>query len=690
VYRVGIDVGGTFTDVVFHDESTGEFHVRKVLTTPDDPAAGLLSGVRWILEHFGMSADEIGQLTQGTTLVSNALIERRGARTGLITTRGFRDVLETRTEKRYDLYDFNAKLPDPLVPRQLRLSVTERIDDRGGVVVPLDVNDVERALQALLAEGVESIAVCFLHSYINPDHERRVREIIERLAPHVDVSLSSDVAPQIREYPRLSTTVANAYVRRLIGRYLDRTRTALSDLGLARPTYVMVSGAVVTEEVARATPVRLVDSGAAAGAVAAGFYGGMAGRDRIISFEMGGTTAKFCFVDDGQASFSNEFEVARVDRFRKGSGLAIALPALDLVEVGAGGGSIAWIDELGLLRIGPSSAGANPGPACYGLGGDQPTVSDANLLLGYLNATYFLGGEMELDVERAREAVTTIATKLAMEDAEAAWGIHEVVTENMVNAARAYVAEEGRDPRSYTLVAFGGAGPAHAVEFARKLGIGEVIVPWAAGVGSAVGSLSAPLGFDFVRTYIVRLDELDLGAVNSLIHEMEDQGRTLLRAAGVAQKEITLQRYCNMRYVGQTHEIRVPLPIGNFGLREVELMREAYAQEYERLYQHPVLSYQLECINWRVFVSGPTPFLHVEKHGLMEGSDPRSALKERRPVYFGARGTVPDCPIYDRYRLLPGVQVLGPAIVEERESTVVIPPGATTLCDPFLNLVIRP
>jgi N-methylhydantoinase A/oxoprolinase/acetone carboxylase beta subunit len=449
--------------------------------------------------------------------------------------------------------------------------------------------------------------------------------------------------------------------------------------------HMMVSGAVVTTETAKNVPIRLVDSGAAAGAVAASYFARQSGRRRVVSFEMGGTTAKLCYIQDGKPSFTNRFEVARVDVFRPGSGLPIAIPATDVIEIGTGGGSIAWEDDLGLLKVGPRSASSYPGPACYGRGGVSPTVTDANLVLGYLSPQYFLGGDMRLDVEAAERAIDTLAKSLGMGRIETAWGIHKVATESMVNAARQYAAEHGYDPRAATLIAFGGAGPAHAVRFSRQLGCREVIVPRGAGVSSAVGLLSAPVGFDFVRTYIVPLDAVDLDALNDMLQEMEQLGRAMLKDAGVPDSSIVTSRFCEMRYVGQTHELTVPVPGGRIGFSQLNVMREAYAKEYERIYYHPNLPYELECTNWRVFVSALDDGIKLSWPQPIE----QPAVKGTRAAYVPESRTFENWPVFDRYSLNSTMRIDGPAIVEERETTTIIPIGATAECDSWQNLVIR-
>jgi N-methylhydantoinase A/oxoprolinase/acetone carboxylase beta subunit len=687
VLALAIDVGGTFTDVVGIDLETLELRAAKVLGDGRAPAAAIRTGIDRVLAAFEAGPADVSLAIHGTTLVSNALLERTGARTGLLTTEGFRDVLQTRTEKRYDLYDFNAVLPEPLIPRHLRLGVRERIDATGEVVTELDEEAARAAIDRLRGENVAAVAVCFLHSYRNPVHEQRVAALVRELAPGVALSVSSEIAPQIREYPRVSTTAANAYVQPLVAAHIDATSRLFDELGYDRTFYMMVSGAVIDPATARRTPIRLVDSGAAAGAAAAATYGAVLNQPDVISFEMGGTSAKFCVIRAGRPSMTNAFEAARVDQSRPGSGLAIALPGTDLAEIGSGGGSIAWVDELGLLRVGPRSAGSLPGPACYGRGGELPTVTDANLVLGYLNPDFFLGGEMALRADLARASVEALATRVGMGVAETAWGVHRLVTENMLSAARQHVTERGHDPRRFPLMAFGGAGPAHAVRFARGLGCGRVIVPQGAGVTSAVGMLSAPFGFDFVRTYLARLAAIDLERLNAMLDDMERQGVELLQAAGFDRERVRITRTCEMRYAGQTHEIPVEIPGGRLDEAALEEVRQRYAEQYERLFLHPALPYELECANWRVFAAGLRPPL-VPAWSSRAG---RGARPDGRREAWSARagGFVP-WDVHDRAALRPGDRLDGPAIVEEPETTTILPEDSWAVVDERLNLLVAP
>lgn len=688
--KVGVDVGGTFTDVVIADETSGILSQAKVPTTSPNQADGMVDGIRQALAHATGSAVAISNVVQATTLVSNAIVERTGAKTGLVTTRGFRDVLETRREKRSDLYDFNARLPTPLVPRALRLGVSERMNSSGAAVIDIDIDDAERAVRDLLDQGVESLAVCFLHAYMNGAHEQAVRDVILRLAPDIDISLSHEVAPRIREYPRVSTTVANAYIKPLMRRHLAATDVALKEVGFDKTSHFSVSGAVVTSAQAAETPIRLIDSGASAGVMAAGYHATQTERPRVISFEMGGTTAKFCVIDDGQPGFATDFEIDRTDPSRPESGLAIALPAIDLVEIGAGGGSIAWVDELGLLKVGPRSAGSFPGPACYGRGGTEPTATDANVILGYINPRHLLGGQMPLFPEPAKRAIEPLAAKLGMTITDTAWGIYRILTENMLNAAREYLAEKGCDARPYTLLSFGGAGPAYAVRFAGGLGCGEILIPPAAGVASAFGTLRAPLGFETVQTLIMRLSAFDLEQVNGLLREMEGFATGLLGDAAVQPGDVVVRRSADIRYVGQTHEIRVPIPLEELDAASLDAIARDFAVEYERLFHHPNLPYELEFVNWRLFASGPEPQILSTPSARTDTREltPLRPREHRDALFDREAGFMP-CPIFDRAQLLHGSTIRGPAIIEERESTLVIPPGAEAECDIFSNLIVR-
>jgi N-methylhydantoinase A len=690
-YRVGIDIGGTFTDLVLIDDETGKRGVGKVLTTTEDPSEAVENGLVELLSQEDVAPDELRTIIHGTTLVTNALIERKGATTALLTTEGFRDAVAIGTEHRYDMYDVFIEKPEPLVPRSLRYGVRERSLDDGSVMVELDEEQIRSVVAELGGREVQAVAVSFLHSFRNPAHERRVREILAEEAPEITVSLSSEVAPEIREYERTSTTVANVYARPLVEGYLRSLEDRLRGLGFSGSLYIMLSnGGTATVETACQFPVRLLESGPAAGALAAAFYGRAMDLPEVLSFDMGGTTAKACLIEGGEPLRGNEFEVARVYRFKKGSGLPVKASVIEMIEIGAGGGSIASVGPLGLPKVGPRSAGSEPGPACYGRGGTEPTVTDADLILGYLDPDFFLGGKMHLDREAAVRAVEEkIARPLGLDTAEAAWGIHQVVNENMANAARVHAIERGKDPRAYPLFAFGGAGPVHGYRVARTLGVPGFIAPLGAGATSAFGFLCAPLSFDFVRSLYGRLHELDFSEVNGVLGEMEEEGRDLLRSSGVVDEDIRVRRLCEMRYAGQGHEVTVGLPDGPLGPEDADRITELYRKEYLRLYSREGPDVPLEAITWRLEVSAPLPEILLDGGGSTAAA-PNEAQKGERAVYLPEEEGFLAVPVYDRYRLSPGVTFEGPAVVEERESTVVLGPGSRGEIDGTRNLLVRP
>lgn len=687
-YRVGVDIGGTFTDLILVNDETGEMVVGKSLTTPDDPSRAVETVLTETLEQSGTPPEAVRTIIHGTTLVTNAIIERKGARTALITTRGFRDAVEIGREHRYELYDIFLDMPRPLVPRYLRLEVTERTYADGTIAQPLDVDELERLVRELKAKGVEAIAIAFLHSYANPEHERRAAEVIARVAPEMHVALSAEVNPEIREYERTSTTIANVYVQDLVDRYLAELQERLARLGFRGKLFVMLSsGGIGTVETATRFPIRLLESGPAAGALATAYYGRAAGYGDLLSFDMGGTTAKLCVIENGEPLTANEFEVDRVYRFKRGSGLPIKIPVIEMIEIGAGGGSIAHIDALGLLKVGPESAGAQPGPVCYGRGGTEPTVTDADLVLGYLDPDFFLGGRMKLDRAAAERAIKEkIADPLGMSVTEAAWGIHQIVNESMANAARVHAIERAKDPRTFPLFCFGGAGPVHGYRVAEILHSPAMIAPFGAGVTATVGFLAAPLAFDFVRSAYGRLDSLDWEQVNAIFAELEASGREVLVSSGVPADQILYQRSADMRYIGQGHEVRVAIPGGVLGADSREAIVAAFEQVYAQLYQRTGPNVGLEVINWRLVVSGPRPELKLTQRLAAEGGAAEAALKGYREAYIHEARTYQRVPVYDRYRLGPGATFHGPAIVEERESTVVVGPRGRVSIDALRNL----
>ena len=685
MYRVGIDIGGTFTDMLLVG-ADGTAVIGKTLTTAGDPSLAVENALKPVLQL--QSSNERGTLIHGTTLVTNALIERKGAPTALLTTAGFRDAVEIGREHRYELYDLNLDLPKPLVPRHLRFDVPERIAADGGVLQPLDENFVRRLVSELRDEGIRAIAICYLNSFRNPAHERRTAEIIREIAPNIRVSLSSEVVAEIREFQRTSTTLANVYVQERVSDYLSRLQHRLDSIGFTGNFFVMLSsGGIATRDTASRFPVRLLESGPAAGALAAAQAGMLSGHRDLLSFDMGGTTAKLCVIENGQPLKTHEFEVDRVYRFRKGSGLPVRIPVIDMIEIGAGGGSIARIDSLGLLKVGPDSSGADPGPVCYRRGGWQATVTDADLILGYLDASYFLGGKMVLDVDGARAALAKLGEPLDMTSEQVAWGIHQIVNENMANAARAHLGERGKDPRRMPMYAFGGAGPVHGYRVAEILRLPTLISPFGAGVGSTFGLLAAPLAFDFVRSSYSRLDQLDWNAANRLLEEMAGEGRKVLQSSGLADDEITYGRVADMRYMGQGHEVSVPLPDGNLQITHTAEINTRFEQIYETLYGRRGPDVPLEVINWRVVASGPRPQMNIRL-----STDSRTKNNQRkgsRLAFFPETGGYVETVIYDRYSLQPGFEFAGPAIIEERESTLIIGAHGQARVDERLNIEIK-
>ncbi len=686
--RIGIDIGGTFTDLTLIDDETGQLVVNKTLTTPEDPSLAVEEVTRDGLALAEAAGSAVSTVIHGTTLVANAIIERKGDRTALLTTKGFRDAIEIGREHRYDMYDLFLENPRPLVPRYLRLELDERVLADGSVVEALDLAQVEGIAAELVENDVGAVAVSLLHAYKNPAHERAVADVLAERAPGVRVSLSSEVAAELKEFQRTSTTACNVYVQNLVDTYLGEIERRLELLDVDASLLLMLSsGGVATAETGRRFPVRILESGPAGGALAASSLGQLAGHADLLSFDMGGTTAKLCVVEDGRPLTTPEFEVDRAYRFKKGSGLPVRIPVIDMVEIGAGGGSIARVNQLGLLRVGPESAGADPGPACYGRGGTEPTVTDADVVLGYVDPESFLGGRMELDVDAAHKAIREgIADPLGLDVAEAAWGIHKIVNESMASAARVHLTERGKDQRAFPIFAFGGAGPVHAYGVGVLLGSPSVMVPLGAGVGSTLGFLAAPLVFDFVRTSLVRLDEIDWTTTNVLLGEMGREGAAMLERSEVAPDDVVVERRAELRYVGQGHEVSVRLPDGELSDDSLDEIVSAFEAVYVELYGRTAPGLAIEALNWRVAVSGPRPTLATRGRGGRDGARD-DELKGHREVYFEELGRYEKTPVYDRYALETGVELAGPAIVEEHESTAVVGPRATITVDESGNLV---
>jgi N-methylhydantoinase A len=681
-YRLGFDVGGTFTDFVLQAPG-GEIHTAKRLTTYPDPSEACLAGLDDLVARAGVAWADVAQVVHGTTLGSNIVIERKARGVGLLTTRGFRDVLIIGREKRYQVYDLQIEKPAPLIPRRLIGEVTERVLADGSVRTPLDEEDARRAVRDLVGRGVTTLAVCLLHAYLNPVHERRLAEIVAEEAPHVVVTLSHEVSPTLREYERTSTTVINAYVMTALRTYLEGLEKALQARGYRGRFFVMQSsGGIATAEAMARYPVRMIESGPAAGALMAAAYGELTGHPDLIAFDMGGTTAKLALIDRGRPVTTGTFELHRV-RNAPGSGLPMNIQAIDLVEIGAGGGSIARA-HMGVIAVGPESASSTPGPACYGRGGVEPTVTDANLLLGYLNPDEFAGGAMRLDVAAAARAVEErVARPLGLSLEQAAWGIHEIVTTNMELATRVVSIERGRDPRDLALVAFGGSGPVHGCRLAGALGIPRVILPAAAGVTAAIGLLAAEVKFDVARAYVRPLDAVDPRGVTAMFEEMARQATEVVRQSAVTG-DVTLIRSVDARYVGQGYELTVPVPAGPLDGAALARLRREFDEVYAARYGYANPGEPVEVVTWKLTAVAGAPRVTLPKAAAPGGR----ARKGTRRAWFPEAGGWIDCPVWDRYRLAAGTTLEGPAIVEERESTTVLPPGLAASVDEFANLLV--
>jgi N-methylhydantoinase A len=667
--RLGVDIGGTFTDVALE---LGESRwSAKILTTPEAPERAVIEVIQRVLGEAGLRPADLSIIIHGTTLATNAIIERKGAKTALLTTEGFRDTIEIRHENRFEQYDVNIDLPPPLVPRRLRFPVRERIDASGRVLVPLDERATEALAERLAAERVESVAIGFLHSFTNPEHERRAGVILAARLPGVAITLSSDVSPEMREYERFSTACANAYVQPLISRYLANLETMLHREGFTCPLFLMLSGGGLTAvETAIRFPVRLVESGPAGGAIFAGEIARQCKLDKVLSYDMGGTTAKICLIDELKPQTSRAFEVARIYRFKKGSGLPLRIPVIEMVEIGAGGGSIARVDRLKRITVGPDSAGADPGPACYGRGGSAPTVTDADLLLGRIDPSGFSGGRMALDRAAADAAMRReVAEPLALAVELAALGVSEIVDENMANAARVHAIESGKDARGRTLVAFGGAAPLHAARMAEKLGLDRVLVPSYAGVGSAIGFLRAPIAYEIVRSALQRLDTFDAAAANALYAAMLAEAEPIVRR-GAGDAPLTETRSAFMRYRGQGHEIAVVLPTRAYRDDDAAMLHAVFEEAYRRLYSRVIPGVEVEILSWIMHLSAPLPTEPEAGAPTPKSYAPQPARS--RPVLDPETGEFIDVAIHERRDLLPGAFIPGPAVIVEDETSTVV------------------
>ena len=683
--RIGIDIGGTFTDVVL-EQGTNRY-TAKTLTTTTAPERAVLHALRDVLTEAKSVPADVGLIIHGTTLATNALIERKGAPTALITTQGFRDVVEMGTESRFEQYDLNIVKPRPLIARRLRFPVPERLSATGDVLLPLDTDAVDALVPVLLATGIKSLAIGFMHSFVNPAHELATAERLERKLPGISISLSSQVSPEIREYERISTTCANAYLQPLIAGYIQRLERALVDDGYRCPLFMMLSnGGITLPETAKRFPVRLIESGPAGGAILAAHIAEVCSLDSVVSFDMGGTTAKICLIDDAVPQTTRQFEVARVHRFKQGSGLPMRIPVVEMVEIGAGGGSISKLDPLRRIQVGPQSAGADPGPACYARGGKDATVTDANVVLGRIGADGFAGGDISLNSQNAARAIdAALAGDLGHPTEFAALGITEIVDENMANAAREHATENGKTLSGRTLIAFGGSAPIHAARIAEKLNIEHVIVPVGAGVGSAVGFLRAPVAYEVSRSAYQRLAGFDPSSVNTMFSEMSQEAQSIV-IAGAPGAQLRERRIGYMRYVGQGHEIAVPIPVKVLQRADGAALREVYDDVYRSKYGQAIAGVDVEVMNWTLSVTAPTAYTQVDPSDANTYS-PRAECVRR--VFLPGSDNWLEAACFTRARLRPGATIVGPALIVENQTTTVVTGALTARLNAFGDIVMH-
>ena len=689
-WRLGIDVGGTFTDFALLDQAGKKLAIHKQLTTPSDPSIAVVDGIKEILRKNHVSISDVSVVAHGTTLVTNAVIERKGVATGMLVTSGFEDVLDTGMEQRYELFDLRITYPEPIIPRNLRKGISERVHFNGSIETKIDLDQVHRHTKELIeTKKIKALAVCFLHSYINPSHENAVVKLVQNQFPNLYVSSSSDVYPNMREFERWTTTAINAYTRPMIDQYLEKLEKDLEGLGFKGQLYIMTSsGGMLSPITARRFPVRLLESGPAAGMLMSAVQGRILQLPNILSFDLGGTTAKGALVRNYKPLKSEQMEVDRVNEARKGSGFPLRIPVLDMIEIGSGGGSIAGIDDRGLLKVGPRSAGANPGPASYGKNGTTATLTDANLMLGYLDPNFFLGGEMKLDKQAAEVAIKeTVAAPLGLSTLRTSWGIHDSASEDIARAFRIHAAERGFDYRSATMVAFGGSGPLHAMGVAEKLKIPRVVFPIGAGVYSALGLLASPLSFELSRSRRVIIDDIDAKTFSDCFVPLVQETTKSLKEAGVCDNEVRISMQIEARYFGQTHEIEVQLPDQKPFDEIFSTFRKLFEERYAEVYSFAVIDAPIEIINWKVIASGPEPEFKMGYKITSEKIEKiETALKGTREVYF-EQGGFQETPIYNRYLLAEGMEISGPALIEERESTCLITAGSLAFIDPFLNII---
>lgn len=689
-YRIGADIGGTFTDLALIDDEAGCVHTHKLLTTPEAPERAVIEGARAVAQMAGVPLSRVDALVHGTTLVTNALIERRGCRVGMLVTRGFRDTLDMARETRYDLYDLRLRFARPLIERSARLEVDERIDHRGRVLVPLDVDAVAAPLAELVErERLEAIAICLLHSYVDARHERELHTLVRERHPGLHVSMSSDGYPVIREYERWTTTALNAYAQPLVDRYLTELECGMAGAGFGGRLYIMASnGGTLTPEIARRFPARLLESGPAAGILMSAAIGRSLGRPDLLAFDLGGTTAKGALIRGGEPMKRYELEVAHAHHFRRGSGLTVNLPVLDMIEVAGGGGSLADVDARGMLRVGPLSAGARPGPACYGLGGLAPALTDGNLVLGYLDESTFLGGRMKVDRQAAADAIARdVAARLGVSGSRAAWGIHDVVSEHVAGALRVHASERGVDVRRCAMVAFGGSGPLHAARVARKLGIPTVILPPGAGVMSAFGLLISPLSFEVATTRLMRWPDVTPEAWRATFGGLRENIETVLADAGVDAASMTFSGRLELRYLGQGYEIGIDVPIDAAGRERVP---DAFEAAYKEVFGITLEGLPLEVVQWRLQAVGAaraTRDMHLASYAAPQ--PPAAPARRVRMAFDPDSQAYVEHEVLDRYRLAPGTRFTGPALVEEVESTTVVGAGVRAQVDERYNLILQ-
>ncbi|MBT4020100.1 MAG: hydantoinase/oxoprolinase family protein [Alphaproteobacteria bacterium] len=684
--RLAADIGGTFTDVVL--DTAGQRYTTKVLTTPRSPEIGVMNGVEVVLADSGVDAADIEIFVHGTTLATNALIERKGAKLAFLTTDGFRDIMEMGFEKRFEHYDVFMDKPVPLVPRTLRYTVAERISARGQTLATLNEQQVRDVAADMKTQDVEAIAVGLMHAYAHPAHEQRVREILAEELPDVTICISSEVCPEIREYERFSTTCANAYVRPLMSGYLYRLADLLKAKNLDCPLFLMMSGGgLTTLDHAARYPIRLVESGPAGGAILAADVALECGIDEVLSFDMGGTTAKICLIENGQPERSRSFEVARMYRDLKGSGMPVRIPVIEMVEIGAGGGSIARVDDMGRITVGPDSAGSEPGPACYGLGGDNATVTDANLALGKLDPDRFAGGKITLSADKSQAVLDRdVGDKLSLKDHWSAAGIAEIVEENMANAARVHAIERGKVINRHTMIAFGGGAPLHAGRLAQKLGIATVIVPKGAGVGSAIGFLRAPVAFEVVRTLSIDFQNFDARRINEVLAEMSQEARSVVEDGATDPDDLFETRIVELRYVGQGHELRVPLPDRNLTGDDAAGLRREFERLYKTIYGLAIEDMDIQSVSWSLTVSSrSTP--PAKAVATSDAAAPTAI--GQRDLYDAGLGEICDAPVYWRPDFVPGASITGPAIIAEDETSTIVPANFTASINSLNYIVLQ-